>query len=216
MFVLGVDEAGRGSFVGDLVIAGVLVEEKKHELLKRIGCKDSKQLSPKKREELKNKIKEIADNYHIINISAYEIDKMNYSGINLNLLEAIKISEIINKLKPDKVILDSPSGTKKFVNSIKSRLKHKCEIIAEYKADINYPIVSAASILAKTERDRILKDIEKELKIDLGVGYPHDEKMRENLKPLLKNSLVKKYLRHTWSTYNDLLNEKEQKKLGEW
>ncbi len=216
MLVLGIDEAGRGSFIGDLVISGVLIEEEKENILKKIGCKDSKQLSAKKREELKEKIKEVARDFHTINISAYEIDKMNYSGINLNLLEAMKIAEIINKLKPDKVILDSPSGTKKFVNNVKARLEHECEIIAEFKADMNYPIVSAASILAKTERDRILKEIEKKIGVNLGVGYPHDEKMRENIKPLIRNPEIKKYLRHTWSTYNDLLNEKEQKNLGEF
>ncbi|MEM7816690.1 MAG: hypothetical protein QXZ20_02125, partial [Candidatus Aenigmatarchaeota archaeon] len=55
--ILGIDEAGRGSVIGPLVICGVLIEESKIELLKE--AKDSKLLSPKRREKLEKKIKEV-------------------------------------------------------------------------------------------------------------------------------------------------------------
>ncbi|GAI43585.1 unnamed protein product, partial [marine sediment metagenome] len=63
--VLGVDEAGRGPVIGPLVISGVLIKESKVSKLRKIGVKDSKKLTPKKRENLFRKIKNIAK-YKII------------------------------------------------------------------------------------------------------------------------------------------------------
>ena len=70
----GIDEAGRGPVVGPLVIAAVVVDESKLSNLETLGVKDSKKLSPKKREELFKEIIRLVDDYFILEISPEEID----------------------------------------------------------------------------------------------------------------------------------------------
>ena len=74
MQICGIDEAGRGSMLGPLVIAGISLDKRKLRKLSSIGVKDSKKLSPKLREELYKKIIEIADDYYITKISPRSID----------------------------------------------------------------------------------------------------------------------------------------------
>ena len=219
MLVCGIDEAGKGPVIGDLVIAGCLVEEKRMSILEEIGAKDSKLLSPKVREELYELI--IKESKHaLVHITAEEIDSRNGIGCNLNTLECIKMAQIINELKPDKAIIDCPHPVpKKFVDELKRYVEDKhVKIIAEHKADFNYPIVGAASIIAKVNRDRRLKEIENLVGIEIGSGYPHDPKTRKALQTLInkENSKLNKYVRHCWNTYKDEVRSFEQKNLGEF
>jgi len=117
-FYLGVDDAGRGPLVGPMLMAGVLVDGDKQKQLKRIGCKDSKQLTAKERENLFEKIKEISLGYHVVATSPTEIDNRTNVGLNLNRIEAIKTAEIINEIlktikTPEdgeiEIIVDCPS-----------------------------------------------------------------------------------------------------------
>ena len=74
MLVAGVDEAGRGCIIGPLVVAGVLVKQENMPVLRQLGVKDSKLLSPKKREALFNEITRLAKNHHVIKLMPNEID----------------------------------------------------------------------------------------------------------------------------------------------
>ncbi|MDH5418678.1 MAG: ribonuclease HII, partial [Nitrosopumilus sp.] len=69
MQICGVDDAGRGSMLGPLVIAGISLEKKNLKQLSSLGVKDSKKLSPKLREILYKKILKIVDDYYIVKIS---------------------------------------------------------------------------------------------------------------------------------------------------
>jgi ribonuclease HII len=215
MKVAGIDEAGRGSLVGPLVIAGLMVDEGVLEELAVKGITDSKLLSHDKRAEFEKYLKK-SFKYEIVKIMPHEIDSGKDVGNNLNLLEAMKMADIINRLNPDKVYVDSPGGISKFVTSLKKYLDIECEIVAEYKADLKYPIVGGASILAKQERDRDLRKIEKETGVELGVGYPHDERTINGVKDNLKNGKLKKHIRKSWSTWGRIVEEKEQKKISDW
>ncbi len=132
------------------------------------------------------------------------------------ILEAMKIADILNRLNPDVAFIDSPGGRKKFEDHIRKYMDVECKLMVEYKADLNYPVVGAASILAKEERDRDLRKIERETGIKLGVGYPHDERTINGVKNNLDNGKLKKHIRKSWSTYENIVNEKEQKKLADW
>ncbi len=218
MKILGEDEAGRGSVVGPLVIAGALFEKKDSEKLKKLGVKDSKLLTKKKREELFEKIKEIAIDYCIIKVKPMEIDQRFSVNTNLNQLEAIKFSEIINKLKPDLAIIDCPTkNTKNFSLYIKKFINCDCKLKCENFADENHLEVGAASILAKVTRDREIEKIEKKLNEVIGAGYPSDPKTLKFVEKSLNNKeWLNKYIRRTWLTFQRIKEENEQKKISEF
>jgi len=110
MYVAGVDDAGRGPMIGPMVMAGVKILEKEANLFAEMGCKDSKLLKKEVREELFDKIQEVAQQTSIMIIHAEEIDQaLNDPNNNLNSLEAQHFSKIINELTPDKAIIDCPS-----------------------------------------------------------------------------------------------------------
>jgi len=210
--ICGIDEAGRGPVIGPLVMAGVLIKEKDEEKLRNIGVKDSKLLTKQQRDDLYDKIIKIVMKYKIIITGPKEIDEAvkGENNLNLNWLEADKTTEIINNLKPEKAIVDCPSNN---IGKYKDYLskKTKTELIVEHKADLNYPVVAAASILAKVTRDNEIEKIKKKIKVDFGSGYPADPRTKEFLEK--NHHKYPKIFRKSWSSYSILENKKNQKKL---
>ena len=217
MKVLGIDEAGRGAFIGPLVVAGFMIEEKRIPFLKEMGVKDSKLLSKRRRESLYDELIRIGK-YEVIKTSPREIDQRFRNGMNLNQLELIKMVEIINKLKPDKAIIDSPHPIPdKFKVEIELKVNHKkCEIVCENKADYKYVIVGAGSVIAKVVRDREIEKIEREVGVELGVGYPHSEKTLEFARKAMRTGRGLIHVRKSWETYSRLKAEGEQKSIGDF
>ena len=86
--ILGIDDAGRGPVIGPMVLAGCLIDSEIEPELKKLGVRDSKQLTQKRREFLESKIKEKAEAFSIQVTHASEIDGRFDSGKNLNDLEA--------------------------------------------------------------------------------------------------------------------------------
>ena len=213
--ICGIDEAGRGPVIGPMVIAGVLIEQEDEEKLRNIEVKDSKLLTKQQRNSLYKKIIKIAKKYKILITGTEEIDRAvrGKGGLNLNWLEANKSAEIINSLKPEKAIIDCPSNNiQKYKDYLSKKIKSKkTELILEHKADLNHPVVAAASILAKVTRDNEIEKIKQNIKIDFGSGYPSDPRTQE----FLKNNYNKypKIFRKSWSSYTTLENKKNQKKL---
>lgn len=205
----------KGPIIGPLVIAGVLVDSKGEEKLKKICVKDSKLLTAKQRQLLAEKIKKIATAYKIIKIYPKEIDKViDHSNSNLNWLEAEKSAEILNSFKiVDEAILDCPSpNIEKYKNFIKKLIKKDMNLILEHKAE-RFPSVAAASILAKTIRDQEIEEI-KEKYGDCGPGYPSNsvtmEFVRENL------DKYPEIFRKSWSTFKREKGVKKQRSLGDY
>jgi ribonuclease HII len=217
VLICGIEEAGRGPVIGPLVVCGVLIDEKDEDKLRQIGVKDSKLLTPKQRTELFSKIEKIAKDYKLTIASAKEVDAaLGAEEMNLNKLEAQKMAEAINALKPDKVIVDCPSNNiPQFVDYLKLHLKNKdIELIAEHKADVKYLIVGAASILAKVTRDAEIKKIKDKIGIDFGSGYPSDPKTVDFLKENWDK--YPSIFRKEWASYKKVIKAKGQKSLGEF
>ena len=177
-FILGIDEAGKGPVIGPMVIAGCLIDTSIEREFKRLGIKDSKELTPKRREFLANIVREKAETFEIIVVHPKEIDKSLNSGMNLNNLESRKIAEIINKInkgyKKIKVVIDCPSvGVTKWVDALKMKINNlsNLEITCEHKADKNYVAVSAASILAKSIREKEMNILREKYGDEIGSGY---------------------------------------------
>ena len=213
MFVCGIDEAGRGPVIGPLVIAGVLANEKQEQDLMDLGVKDSKLLTPIQRERMFDKIKGLVEKYEIIVILPAEIDDAveGKDNLNLNWLEAVKSASIINTLKPNRAILDCPStNIAAYTEYVKKKVTGRVEIIAEHKADQTYPIVSAASILAKVTRDDLIQELKKKHKVEFGSGYPSDPMTQLFLKKYWDKY---DFFRKSWASYKAIVKGKSQTKL---
>ena len=213
MKILGIDEAGRGPVIGPLIVAGVMIEDGKEAMLGEV--KDSKLLFHKKRIILSKHIKKNFE-YKIIKIHPKEIDDALLSEhLNLNWLEAHKQAEIINKMKPDVVIIDCPSPSiYKYTLYLKNLLKNKkIKLIVEHKADYNYPIVSAASIIAKDTREIEMKKIKKKYG-STGPGYATSPVTQK----FIKENFDKhpEIFRQTWATFKNQKKMKGQMKIIEY
>jgi len=188
MLVAGVDEAGRGCVIGPLVVAGISVEAENLPQLVTLGVKDSKLLTPKKREELYPEILKLSVNHHIIKVPPAQIDKVVRSERRLhklNRLEAEMMAKIIQTLKPDEAYVDAADVLEeRFGNHVQECLKTKTKVFSEHKADRTYPVVSAASIIAKIERDREIAKLTVKYG-DFGSGYLTDDKTMGFLTKLL-------------------------------
>jgi len=198
MKIAGIDENGRGSLIGPLVITCFIIEESEVEKLKEIGVKDSKKLSKKKREEIFEKLKNYEFYYELV--LPIEID-IFLKNNGLNDLEAIYMAKLINRTDAKKYFIDSPSNPIKFQNKIKSYLKRNVELVVENKMDEKNLVVAAASIIGKVIRDREIKKIEEEIKEEIGSGYPGDKKTIKFLKNVLKNKKNYDFIRKSWVTY---------------
>ncbi|MBN2422734.1 ribonuclease HII [Candidatus Woesearchaeota archaeon] len=218
VLVSGIDESGRGPVIGPLVMAGISVKEENIKKLEDIGVKDSKLLTKQKREELFKKILGLAENYRIISLTPDVIDSvLKDPKTNLNILEAQTSSKIINHLLPDKVFIDLPDkNAERYCGYIKKDLdKQDIELIAEHKADLNYVVVGAASILAKVTRDRYVEHLRNQFREDFGSGYMSDPKTQEFLEKYWNKKEVY-FFRREWASWKNKKKEKEQKRLSEF
>lgn len=205
MDVLGIDEAGRGSVLGPLVIAGVIVPEKMDKVLERMGVKDSKRLTPNRRTILSRKLKKMFE-YDLVVISAQDIDNMRAEGINLNEIERIGMEKILSNLNPEKAIVDAVDiKAERFQNKLANDTR--VNVVAEHKADDNYIEVSAASIIAKQERDSHINEINKDyIKIGgIGSGYPSDPTTKKFLTNFTYDEMPD-FVRKSWATVEKMKN----------
>jgi ribonuclease HII len=212
VLIAGIDEAGRGCVIGPLVIAGVLFREENLPVLKRIGVKDSKLLSPRKREELAVQIISIAEKHVVVKVSPSEIDRAVNSGRKLhklNRLEAENMAQIIDMLNPDETFVDAADVLEdRFKHHIQEQLKAKTMITSKHKADKIFPVVSAASIIAKVNRDDEITGLKSRFG-DFGSGYLTDSKTMTFLKQWLSdNGEYPDFVRKSWKPAKKAKNEK--------
>ncbi|HHE36541.1 MAG TPA: ribonuclease HII [Candidatus Woesearchaeota archaeon] len=214
MIIGGVEEAGRGPVIGPMVIAIAVINEEDEFKLKALGVKDSKLLTPSQRERLYNEIKDLCE-YELIKVGPEEIDNaVNSKDTNLNWLEADKAVILINKLRPDKVILDCPStNLREYKKYIQSKLEYQPKLVVEHKADVKYAIVGAASILAKVCRDKEIKKLKAKYKVDFGSGYPSDPLTVEFTKRYYDKY---PFFRQSWETWQKAKKLGGQRKLEDF
>jgi|TARA_B100001741_G_scaffold64884_2_gene51249 ribonuclease HII len=205
--IIGVDEAGRGPVIGPLVVCA-FAHENSQELLE-LGVADSKRLSKKKREELFEVL--IQFEHQIIICPPSRIDTHG----NLNDLEVVLFSEALKGLGIEgEIILDACDvNEERFAQNVSEHSGYDCD--AEHGADDRYPVVGAASIIAKVTRDNLVKDLEKELGFEIGSGYPSDPKTKSALPKLLQGEKPHECLRWTWKTVANAWNGKVPIRLDE-
>jgi len=218
--IVGLDEAGRGPVLGPLVMAALAVKEENIKKLEWMGVKDSKKLSAQVREELFEQIREVVEDFRIEMIEPDAIDlSVNGEESNLNWLEADTSARMISELDPDTIIVDCPSPNIKaykeyFASRLSKAVRDKAELIVEHKADVNYIVASAASVVAKVIRDRHIEHLKTEIGVDFGSGYMSDPKTQEFLKNYYKTH--PHMFRRSWQSYKNVEDAQKQKKLGEF
>jgi len=196
------------------------VKEENLPVLRQLGVKDSKLLSPKKRETLFAEIARLAEKHHVVKLLPSEIDRAvecKRKLHKLNRLEAQTMSQIINALNPDEAYVDAADVIEeRFKHHIQEGLTVKAKITSRHKADKIYPVVSAASIIAKVERDKEIEALKGAFG-DFGSGYLTDQKTMRFLRQWLQtHAEYPSCVRQSWKPAKQVKNEKGavQKKLA--
>ena len=161
--VAGVDEAGRGPLAGPVVVAAVILDPRRT----ITGLDDSKKLSEKRREALFPQIREMALAWSIVEVGVEEIDTINI--LQATLLGMRRALEGL-----------SPAPSLALVDGNRAPA-FNCEVRTITQGDSLEPAISAASILAKVFRDRLMTDYHQRFPcygFDRHKGYPTTEHLR--------------------------------------
>jgi len=213
----GVDEAGRGSIIGPLVIAGISIRQDRIMDLHHVGVRDSKMLTAKARASLFAIISEMVDSLCIYKIDCSVIDE-NVLSKGLNKLEAETMAYVIENLKADMVYVDScDTNPRRYKNHIESRLiTSKSKLYSMHHADSLNIVVSAASIIAKIVRDGEIQEIRK-THCNIGSGYPSDEKTMRFIRNWVSEyKCAPRFARKSWRPLRDMLEEVANYKITQF
>ena len=215
--IAGIDEAGRGPMIGPMMICGVRMDSDRLHELEAAGVRDSKTLSSNQRHRLAQIVRDLASEVVVRPVLAYEIDTLRRKGVTMNELEVRIFALVVKTLQPKEVYLDAadvkPERFGRRVGEESGLLSKGCRIISEHKADAKYPIVSAASIVAKSERDQKIKELHKEFG-DFGSGYPADPVSVEYIRNLVASGEKMPHIvRQTWDSVSRIVRESEQTRL---
>ena len=204
VLVCGVDEAGRGSMLGPLVIAAVSVPKSRIASLRDMGVRDSKRLSPGRRQELYDRIVDLAGGCCVSRISPGAVDR-SVKRHELNCLEARYMARAISKLRPDVSYVDSCDVDPARFGRAVSRMSRSPDVRSFHGADARYAVVSAASIVAKVTRDREISRLRG--RHEVGSGYPSDARtvgfVREYIR---RNRSVPPFVRASWRPVRRMLS----------
>jgi ribonuclease HII len=161
--VAGVDEAGRGPLAGPVVVAAVILDPKRS----IEGLDDSKKLNAKRRDALFSEICSRALAWSVISVTPEEIDRLNILRATLHgMTQAIEALDP----RPALALIDGNRCPETF-----------CETRSMVGGDGLEPAISAASIVAKVTRDRLMLELHQrypEYGFDRNKGYPTGEHMR--------------------------------------
>jgi len=161
---------------------------------------------------------QIADSfeYRIVAMSAEEIDEERKVR-TMNDIELRMFADSLDNMKVSRVYADCPDVNESYFSSALSSLIGGTKVVAEHKADDKYPVVSAASIIAKVTRDSMLKEIAKEFGEDIGSGYPSDPVTVGFIAKWIKeNGNAPPHTRCSWETVRKMMAASMNRKITDW
>ena len=210
--ICGVDEAGKGAVFGPLVVAAVACVS--DDEARAAGARDSKTLSPKRREEI---YAEITARFTVATrtLTPAEIDARPRASLNTCIARAH--AAVVSDLSPEMAILDACDVDEhRYRRTVAGFLKKKCRLVSVHEADRIYPVVGAASIVAKVIRDRAIAELALEFG-EIGSGYPSDPVTIAYLKEYLGDRKVPPpFARTTWATTRILVSELNQTRITDF
>jgi len=213
MRIAGIDEAGKGPVIGPMCVGGVLIEEGRINTLKNLGVVDSKKLTPRKREMLALQIEKYALKVFVLEITPQQIDELRRL-MTMNDIMVRAFSRVLDELHPDIAFVDAADVNEERFGKrllLEYEKKHPektgcMSVISKHQADATYPVVSAASIVAKVRRDSLIEDLKKEIGIDFGSGYPSDPKTKQFLQDWFReHGKLPDIVRHSWKTAENVI-----------
>ncbi|PSP49828.1 ribonuclease HII [Halobacteriales archaeon QH_1_68_42] len=221
----GVDEAGKGPVLGSMFAAAVVADPA--ELPGDVG--DSKGIPPERREELAAEIREVAA---AVGVAEIPVERIDDEATDMNSLTVAAQAEALSVAMADIDSGDVDGTLSGYVDAgdtnavrferrvsegVADRLDDASpDVRAEHGADETYPVVGAASIVAKVERDAHVAALAAEHG-DVGSGYPSDPATREFLEGYVaEHGDLPSCARASWKTSQDALAAATQSSLGEF
>ncbi|MGI0054765.1 MAG: ribonuclease HII [Thermoplasmata archaeon] len=215
--ILGLDEAGRGSILGPLVVGGFVVESTRVRELRTLGVRDSKLLSPERRRSLYAALASLGE-ARSIHLWPDRIDPAVASH-GLNSLEADAFAEIVRAVAPHETRADACDvDATRFGRRVRAGSGHPAPVRARHHMDRDDPVVGAASIVAKVERDREVGSLAERLTAELGSGYPSDPRTMEFVRGWIRDRGREEapWLRRSWAPTRRLMQERSTRRLEEF
>lgn len=201
--MIGIDEAGRGPVIGSMFVACVYIPDE--HILPEV-VQDSKQLSNSRITEIATELKNNSDvKYVIIEVPASQIDASD--SLSDCALDAFAKGFSLLEQSNETVYVDAAHPNEEtFTELLRERVGDGVNLVCEHKADETYPVVSAASILAKDAREEHVTDIQSSIEEDIGSGYPSDPTTKEFLQSIDTDS-PPMWIRTSWKTFKRVAGE---------
>jgi len=214
--IVGLDEAGRGSTVGPLVVGAFSIAEGSLGELPRLGVRDSKKLSPARRSEICAALPSLGA-CRSIALSPRTIDRY-VEREGLNELELATFARLVRGLAPDVAIVDAcDPDAARFGRRLSALVGGGIEVVARHRADDEFPVVGAASIVAKVRRDRALDGLRRRLGDALGSGYPSDPRTRAFVEATVRDGATRpEWLRLSWAPVQRVMRARSARTLDEF
>ncbi len=214
--ILGLDEAGRGSLLGPLVVGAFCVSSDRLPELVATGAKDSKALSLAARERIFAALGPVGSRDTVV-LSPRRVDRAVDKG-HLNRLEAEAFARLIREHDPDVAYVDAcDPDERRFGRTVARLAGGSTRVVARHHADRDVPVVGAASIVAKVHRDRALARLRATFGEELGSGYPSDERTVEFARSFLaRRPEVPPWMRRSWGTMQRVMPRRPARTLDEF
>jgi ribonuclease HII len=198
--VLGIDEAGRGSVLGPLVVGGFCCSADQLTALRATGVQDSKRLTPRQREEVYARLPSVGEGRSIA-LLPRTIDRYVARG-GLNELELEAFANLVRTFRPDVAYVDAcdPDAVR-FGRRLRALAGEDVRVVSRHHADRDFPVVGAASVVAKVRRDAAIEDLRRSVDTPVGSGYPSDPETRRCVERLAADGgPVPVWMRRSWET----------------
>lgn len=227
--MLGADEAGKGPVLGPMVAAAVRADP----AAIPDGVDDSKRLSPTSREELDAVLR--GDDRVAVGVARVPVDRIDDPETDMNTLTVAGQAEALAAVARggDRALVDAGDVSEsRFADRVADAVAAggadaddgdgvAVDVTAEHGADESYPVVAAASVVAKVERDRVVADLDAAYRgrgyDGVGSGYPSDPDTRAFLREFVaREGALPDCARASWSTCDDVLAANEQSALDQF
>jgi ribonuclease HII len=198
--VVGIDEAGRGSVLGPLVVGAFCYDERRSGELAATGVRDSKQLTARRRTEIRSQLGALGE-CREVPLPPRRIDAYVARG-GLNELELETFAELVREFRPDVAYVDAcDPNAARFGERLRARSRWSGRVVSRHRADEDLLVVGAASVVAKVARDAAIAALRATAEEEIGSGYPSDPATRACVeRHAADGGSIPPWMRRSWAT----------------